>query len=81
MNVTLAQLNPTIGDVDGNLQQALAAFSRAAVSGSDLIVFSELFLSGYPARDLLERPDFLDRIEAAVEQIRQASEEFPETGL
>jgi len=81
MKVTLAQLNPTIGDVDGNLQQALAAFSRAAASGSDLIVFSELFLSGYPARDLLERPDFLDRIEAAVEQIRQVSREFPETGL
>ncbi len=81
MNVTLAQLNPIIGDVDGNLQQALAAFSRAAAIGSDLIVFSELFLSGYPARDLLERPDFLDRIEVAVEQIRQASDEFPETGL
>lgn len=81
MNVTLAQLNPTIGNVDGNLQQALAAFSRAAARGSDLIVFPELFLSGYPARDLLERPDFLDRIETAVEQIRQASVEFPETGI
>jgi len=81
MKVTLAQLNPTIGDVSGNLTLALAALGRAAVNGSDLIVFSELFLSGYPARDLLERPDFLDRIEAAVEKLRQASEEFPETGI
>ena len=66
MNITLAQLNPTIGDVGGNLQQALAALGRAAARNSDLIVFPELFLSGYPARDLLERPDFLDRIEAAL---------------
>ena len=55
MKITLAQLNPIIGDVNGNLQLALAACRRAAASGSDLIVFSELFLSGYPARDLLER--------------------------
>ena len=81
MNITLAQLNPTIGDVGGNLQQALAAFGRAVASNSDLIVFSELFLSGYPARDLLERPDFLDRIETALEQIRRTSAEFPETGI
>jgi len=81
MKITLAQLNPTIGDVHGNLRLALAACRRAAASGSDLIVFSELFLSGYPARDLLERPDFLDRIEAAVEQLRQSSIDFPETGI
>ncbi len=43
MKVTLAQLNPIIGDVVGNLQQALDAFGRAAACGSDLIVFSELF--------------------------------------
>jgi len=81
MKITLAQLNPTIGDVGGNLQLALEAFKRAAAGGSDLIIFSELFLSGYPARDLLERPDFLDRIETAVEQIRQASAGLPETGI
>ncbi|MBM4311151.1 MAG: NAD+ synthase [Deltaproteobacteria bacterium] len=81
MKITLAQLNPTIGDIRGNLHKALEAFRRAAQAGSDLVVFSELFLSGYPARDLLERPDFLGRIEAALEQIRQASTGFSETGM
>jgi NAD+ synthase (glutamine-hydrolysing) len=81
MKITLAQLNPTIGDVGGNLRKALDAFRRAGAAGSDVIVFSELFLCGYPARDLLERPDFLDRIEQAIEQLRKKSTDFPETGI
>ncbi len=81
MKITLAQLNPTIGDIQGNLRKALGAFRRAAGAGSDLVVLSELFLSGYPARDLLERPDFIDRIEAALEQVRQASAALPQTGI
>jgi len=81
MKITLAQLNPTIGDVRGNLGQALDAFRRAVAAGSELIVFSELFLSGYPARDLLERPDFIDRIEAALETLRQAAADSPHTGI
>ena len=54
MKVTLAQLNPTVGDVSGNLQKVLDVLEQHGGS-TDLIVFSELFLVGYPPRDLVEK--------------------------
>ncbi len=63
LRIALAQTNPTVGDIDGN-----AALIRAARAATDahLAVFPELVLSGYPPEDLLLRPAFLDRVEAAV---------------
>jgi NAD+ synthase/NAD+ synthase (glutamine-hydrolysing) len=59
MKIALAQINPTIGDFDGNTGKIAAFIARAKEFGCDLVVFSELAISGYPPRDLLERRDFV----------------------
>lgn len=59
LRVTLAQLNPTLGDFEGNLKKAIEALRVAEDRGSDLLVFPELFLPGYPPEDLMLRLSFL----------------------
>jgi NAD+ synthase len=58
LRLALAQLNPTVGDVAGNLALARAARTRAAGLGADVVVFTELFLAGYPPEDLVLKPAF-----------------------
>jgi NAD+ synthase len=65
LNIAIAQLNPTVGDVAGNLEKARRA--RAAADGADLVVFTELFLAGYPPEDLVLKPAFQAACRAAVE--------------
>jgi NAD+ synthase len=67
--VTLAQLNPTVGDVEGNAAKARAARARAAADGADLVVFSELFIAGYPPEDLVQKPAFQAACRTAVETL------------
>lgn len=81
MKITLAQLNPVIGDIDGNLAKALDALSLSCRDQSDLIVFPELFLVGYPPRDLLERPRFIERAQEAVDKLKQVSKNYPGMGI
>jgi NAD+ synthase len=69
LRIALAQLNPTVGDVAGNLALARAARRDAAVESADLIVFTELFLSGYPPEDLVLKPAFLKACWAALETL------------
>ena len=80
MKITLAQLNPIVGDVSGNLTKALGVLNEAGPA-SDLIVFPELFLVGYPPRDLLEKPGFIDRVQQAVQELAERSREYPDTGV
>ena len=61
--VGLAQVNPVVGDVDGNVERIRAM--RRAVGGEDLLVFGELTLAGYPPEDLVLKRAFQDRIEQA----------------
>jgi len=56
LKIALAQLNPMVGDIDGNAARARAARADAAAAGADLIVFTELFLTGYPIEDLVLKP-------------------------
>ena len=63
LRIALAQIDPTVGDVDRNADLVREARAR---TGADLAVFSELVLSGYPPEDLVLRSAFLDRVEAAV---------------
>src|SRR6202040_4152105 len=65
--ITLAQLNPTVGDVAGNAAKALAARARAQADGADLMVLPELFIAGYPPEDLVLKPAFQAACRAAVE--------------
>ena len=59
MKIALAQINPTIGDFDNNTEKIVAATQKAINLSCDLVVFSELAISGYPPRDLLEKRDFI----------------------
>jgi NAD+ synthase len=52
-SITLAQLNPVVGDVAGNAAKARAARAQAHADGADLVVLSELFIAGYPPEDLV----------------------------
>ncbi len=66
-SITLAQLNPTVGDVTGNAAKARAARARAAADGADLVVLPELFIAGYPPEDLVLKPAFQSACRAAIE--------------
>ena len=67
MRIALGQINPTIGDFDGNRRLVWDAALEAERRGADLAIFPELALSGYPPRDLLERPAFLDAAQASLD--------------
>ena len=56
--ITLAQLNPTVGDLEGNYKVAIEAWEQAQKMGSDLIAFTELFITGYNTQDLIKKPSF-----------------------
>jgi len=81
MKITMAQLNPTVGDVAGNQAKIVRTLAAAAAEGSALVVFPELFLTGYPPKDLVERPWFIDKVVAAVRDLTRLSEAHPDTGL
>jgi NAD+ synthase (glutamine-hydrolysing) len=59
LRVALAQLNPTVGDLDGNLARLLDAYDRAEAAGCDVVAFPELSVTGYPPEDLVLKPGFV----------------------
>jgi NAD+ synthase (glutamine-hydrolysing) len=69
VKVALAQHNPTIGDFEGNVRQIVDSLRRAEAAGADLMVTSELGICGYPPRDLVERPAFVQAARQAVEAL------------
>ncbi|OKO69099.1 NAD+ synthase [Bradyrhizobium sp. NAS96.2] len=75
IKITLAQLNPTVGDVTGNAAKARAAREKAKADGADLVVLSELFLAGYPPEDLVLKPAFQATCRAAVEELARETKD------
>lgn len=71
ISVAVMQANPHLGDVDQNFECLRQRRERAAELGADLILTPEMFLSGYPADDLVLRQDFMDRIETALQDISE----------
>ncbi|MGZ5003758.1 MAG: nitrilase-related carbon-nitrogen hydrolase, partial [Chthoniobacterales bacterium] len=69
MKIALGQINPTIGDFDGNSTKIIDYASRAQQAGAGLILFPELAICGYPPRDLVERPSFVAANMKAAETI------------
>ena len=69
MKIALAQINPTVGDFEGNARKILDFVQRATQGGADLILFPELAVCGYPPADLLEKPAFVTRAGEVVEEI------------
>ncbi|WP_439612547.1 NAD+ synthase [Reyranella sp.] len=70
LKVGLAQLNPRVGDVTGNLAKVRAARAEAAKQGADLVLFSEMVLAGYFPEDLVLKPSFQQACHDAVEALR-----------
>ncbi|WP_263784707.1 NAD+ synthase [Salinibacter grassmerensis] len=72
MNIALAQINPTIGDLEGNRKLILDYARRGDDRGADLVVFPELCVTGYPPEDLLENPFFKRAVQRTVDHLAQA---------
>jgi NAD+ synthase len=75
LKVALAQLNPKVGDVAGNLAKVRSARLEAQKQGAELVLTSELVLSGYPPEDLVLKPAFQKRCHEAVEALRADTED------
>ncbi len=69
MRIALAQLNYHVGNFSANTAKIIAAIKEAEQAGAELVVFSELCISGYPARDFLEFEDFIQQCENALLEI------------
>jgi NAD+ synthase len=69
LRITVAQLKPTVGDITGNLDKARAVRLKARADGADLVLFTELFVSGYLPEDLVLKPAFQDACRAACETL------------
>ena len=67
--IALAQLNPIVGDIAGNAEKARHARAQAAAEGADLVMFTELFIAGYPPEDLVLKPSFQAACRAATEAL------------
>lgn len=78
LRITIAQLNFTVGDIEGNVARMVSAAQQAVRERADLIVFSELSLCGYYPGDLLEETAFQQRIAAGIAELQQASAALPQ---
>jgi len=73
MRLALAQINTTVGDLDGNRDRIVSRIKDARAAGADLVVFPELAITGYPPEDLLLRPAFVRDAEQAVRELARAA--------
>jgi NAD+ synthase (glutamine-hydrolysing) len=73
VKIALGQINPTVGDFDGNAAKIIEFSQRAKAGGAGMILFPELSICGYPPRDLVERRSFVEHNLTAVEQVAKAT--------
>ncbi|MHB0855951.1 MAG: NAD+ synthase [Anaerolineae bacterium] len=81
MRIAAAQLDPIVGDITGNMARMAQQMEACAADRPDLVVFTELFLTGYPPKDLLEHEWFITQVLAAIEAVKTLSRSYPETGI
>jgi NAD+ synthase (glutamine-hydrolysing) len=74
MRLALAQVDPTVGDLDGNRDLIVARIDEARAAGADLVVLPELAVTGYPPEDLLLRPGFVRAARASLDEIARRTE-------
>ena len=74
--LALAQMNPTVGDIDGNTARIIEYVERARECGADLVAFPELAITGYPPEDLLFKTSFLQANEAAMQRVVAAAQDI-----
>jgi NAD+ synthase (glutamine-hydrolysing) len=75
LTIALAQIDPTVGDLDGNAEKIRAGIDRARSEGVQLVIFPELALTGYPPEDLLIKTQFLRRAAERLDEIAEAAED------
>jgi NAD+ synthase (glutamine-hydrolysing) len=73
LRIALAQINTTVGDLDGNTRRILAYLDRAREAGAELVLFPELAIPGYPPEDLLLKPSFVAANREALDTIAPAT--------
>ena len=73
LRIGLAQVNPTVGDLEGNVRLILDWMERARTLGCDVVAFPELALTGYPPEDLLFKPAFIEANLKALDEVAKAS--------
>jgi len=76
MRIALAQINPTVGDLAGNVDLMTRAARDAAARNADIVVFPELSITGYPPRDLVEKPSFLEASESALARLARETSDL-----
>lgn len=69
MHIIASQINPRVGDLKGNTARIISSIKNAERSGADLVVFPELALTGYPPKDFLLLPAFMDEVEESLKEI------------
>ncbi|MFN3227962.1 MAG: nitrilase-related carbon-nitrogen hydrolase, partial [Hyphomicrobiales bacterium] len=74
LKIAIAQLNPVMGDLAANVLMARDARMEAKLLGADLVAFSELFISGYPPEDLIDKDAFLHACREACEELAKETE-------
>jgi len=74
VKIALGQINPTVGDFSGNAAKIIQFANQARSVGAELILFPELAVCGYPPRDLVERPSFVERCRTTTEHIAAATQ-------
>ncbi|MFT6931680.1 MAG: NAD+ synthase [Paracoccaceae bacterium] len=79
--LTMAQLNSTVGDLEGNAAKARAAWAEAKAAGADMIAFPEMFITGYQLQDLVRKPAFAADAMRVVEQLASDCADGPVIGV
>ncbi len=78
IRIALAQVNSTVGDLDGNAAAIVDQTARAAAAGASVVVFPEMMLTGYPVEDLALRASF---VTASIEALRRTAADLARAGL
>jgi len=79
--LTLAQMNPTLGDIAGNAALARAAWDQGRAAGADMVALSEMFITGYQTQDLVLKPAFAEAAMAAIMALARDCAEGPALGI
>ena len=79
MRLALAQINPIVGDLEGNVARCLAAIETARSQAADLVILPELAVPGYPPRDILFDPSFTQAVAEATSDLARRASAGPPT--
>ncbi len=79
--LTLAQLNPVVGDLAGNAAKAREAWVAAKAADADMLALTEMFITGYQTQDLILKPVFVDQAEAAIRRLAVECADGPAIGI